>query len=689
MPKSFSYHPKREVSGIWLAPEDLVSPMSIASGGFATLWRAGSRGQYAIKCFNNGGMAAATEEFEVLCSLSGRKVVPQVYGLGTFVDGVEQGHAAIVEEYVEGYTLAVALKRGLLARTALKHTLDASTTIAIAFELARALEQLEKAGISHRDLSANNVMLRRDCVQNHFDQGVRLLLIDFGQSTPTARPSVTPSFRARLATVPYGAPEMYGGKYWQLRNSTKCDIWSFGAICVTMLAGEYWPDEISDLVTGLSSPDDLVRIAQAKREPLNLLDLMRRSGKRVGDLERRIANLVWACTQYDPNARPNASSIVRVLQEIMLGGADPTPPLPPPPSPVPPPPPPPLREFQVEGTTLIRYAGSRREVRIPDGITGIGAHAFRGAVFVERVLLPDSVKVVGDYAFEGCASLRGIAISSVERLGIGAFGCCSSLPSIVIREPVDAVPQYLFRECTSLETVYLPNSVQSIGREAFAGCTSLMQMEIPRSVAYVGDRAFYGCASLDRIVVPDSVVEVGASAFNTGGHVRVVGWPRKGNSYGRNRLRVVLLACVLAFLLVGVAMLMLGSVFSQPRDSSSSSSSTSSVDVEPKVVAVVADDDVCSIKAYKELESGDGQRVRFKLTVKNQSDEVINVHASDPKKGEMRGFRMWEVKPGEERIGYLDFPNKGSGHVYKARLEVREEERLEETYEFNSNDLKE
>ena len=599
-----------------LAPDQLTSPMSMASGGFATLWRAGAKGEYAIKCFNNGGMAAAEEEFETLLLLSGQSAVPQVYGLGTFFDGMEKGYAAIVEEYVDGFTLANALKRGLLTGSARVPVLDMGRTILIASELALALRQLERAGVSHRDLSANNVMLRRECVTQRLEHGVDLALIDFGQSTPVSRPSVTPSFKARLATVPYGAPEMYGGDHWNMRNSNKCDIWSFGAICVTMLVGEYWPEEISDLTTGLSSAEDLQRIARAKRKPLDLIALLKQVGKPVGDAERRLANVVRMCTNYDPDLRPTASELVLKLQSLSPGQTPRTPP----------------RtqhdrvtmttnagvrkqagpqtqdrtssrgatvarpgsrsaqlvsratmpadvrtvarksEFFIEGTTLIRYAGSRTEVAIPDGVTSIGAHAFGGAFFVERVLLPKSVYAIGDYAFEGCSSLRGIAISSVERLGVGAFLDCTSLSSIVVREPVSIIPWYLFKGCTALEWVQLPTTIKSIGQEAFAGCTSLAQIDIPDSVQIIGDRAFFGCTSLRHAVIPASVTNIGVDAFQKAPRGASRGSVAVQDDGKRVRRRRILVASIVVVVVLAIAIVIFARLMTTGRQSSESAS---------------------------------------------------------------------------------------------------------------------
>ena len=47
-------------------------------------------------------------------------------------------------------------------------------------------------------------------------------------------------------------------------------------------------------------------------------------------------------------------------------------------------------------------------VVIEDGVTSIGATAFRGASSIESVTIPASVESIGNYAFQGCVSLESV-----------------------------------------------------------------------------------------------------------------------------------------------------------------------------------------------------------------------------------------------------------------------------------------
>ena len=563
MPQPFSYHPSREVPGVRLDPADLTNPTSMAAGGFATIWRAGQQGQYAIKCFNAGGVAAAEEEFQTMHLLSGRRVAPQVFGLGTFIDGAEHGYAAIVEEYVDGYTLAHALKHGLLTGSVLRPVLDCATTVVIGTELARALVQLDQAGVSHRDLSANNVMLAKESVERGVLGGVRLTLIDFGQSTPVVRPSVTPSFRARLATIPYGAPEMYGGEHWEQRNSAKCDIWSFGALLVTMLVGEHWPSQIADLAMGISSPEDLERVCQAKREPLDLNDLIRRTGAEPSEAQRYVAKLVRRCTQYDPGMRPSAAEALAALERL---GVAVTPRRP--------------TERNSQAGRAVEATGASGQARpgSADNVRGgspaqvpaarSGRHlAGRQAREGQRGAAPRQAQASGAAGQSPAVrSAQGaeehpLAVQGARGYGqatkvvtpAGPVAQAAAKPDVARegrtrlvqgpqrqtpppqqqspqqRSPQQRLPQQrpAQGQAVGAQHVRVPSAQGQLpGQQPVAQMSFRMQgatlvryvggereVAIPQGVVVIGPRAFMGCADVERVLVPESVRSIGEYAF--------------------------------------------------------------------------------------------------------------------------------------------------------------------------------
>ena len=126
-----------------------------------------------------------------------------------------------------------------------------------------------------------------------------------------------------------------------------------------------------------------------------------------------------------------------------------------------------------------KYRESIIQVKIGDGITGIGNYAFSGCTSLKEVSLPDGLTKIGDNAFNKCKSLTSITVpKSVTSIGYYAFADCTSLKSAVI----EANSKKLF------ET--------TIGDCAFSGCTSLTDVTIPGNVTSIGDYAFSNCNSL-------------------------------------------------------------------------------------------------------------------------------------------------------------------------------------------------
>jgi serine/threonine protein kinase/Tol biopolymer transport system component len=148
----------------------------------------------------------------------------------------------LVLEYLEGETLADRLKRS--------PALSIADALALAIQIAEALDRAHRAGIVHRDLKPGNVMLVRRAGSTTPDAK----LLDFGLAarTETARaPAFDPSLEATLppsqeatrlaapvasgfsGTVQYMAPEQLGGE----PGDHRADIFAFGCVLYEMLAG--------------------------------------------------------------------------------------------------------------------------------------------------------------------------------------------------------------------------------------------------------------------------------------------------------------------------------------------------------------------------------------------------------------------------------------------------------------------
>ena len=187
-------------------------------------------------------------------------------------------------------------------------------------------------------------------------------------------------------------------------------------------------------------------------------------------------------------------------------------------------------------------------VRLPDGITSVGAYAFYLCVELETVDLPETVTTIGDSAFGACIKLSMTVPAGVTTLGIGALsGCISLSPAVYVRKNLTSIgagalsgwsqatsitvengnPVYfsagnclierasgkLLAGC-NYSTIPTDGSVTSIGEYAFSGIVGrLTSVTIPNGVRTLGDFSFYYCTTLASVTVPASVTSIGANAF--------------------------------------------------------------------------------------------------------------------------------------------------------------------------------
>ena len=140
------------------------------------------------------------------------------------------------------------------------------------------------------------------------------------------------------------------------------------------------------------------------------------------------------------------------------------------------------------------------DLRIPDGITSIGRHAFFGCDTLTSVTIPKSVTEINVGAFSCCASLPSVTIPhGVKTIGDEAFIYCDALTSINIPASVVYVGDGAFCNCEALRSVTIENGIMSIGDEAFCECTALTNVVIGAGVLSIGERAFYKCSALTSI----------------------------------------------------------------------------------------------------------------------------------------------------------------------------------------------
>src|SRR5712691_7897349 len=229
--------------GVRLGPYEIVA--AIGAGGMGEVYRARDTRlgrDVALKvipetfALDADRLARFTREAQVLASLN-HPHIAAIYG---FEDSA-QTHALVLE-LVEGDTLADRIARG---------PMPIDEALAVARQIADALEAAHERGIIHRDLKPANVVLQgaRGPAPARLSDDIVVKVLDFGLAKAgwageaggggddlTHSPTVTVGGTRDgviLGTAPYMSPEQARGKIVDKRS----DIWAFGCVLYEMLTG--------------------------------------------------------------------------------------------------------------------------------------------------------------------------------------------------------------------------------------------------------------------------------------------------------------------------------------------------------------------------------------------------------------------------------------------------------------------
>ena len=232
-------------------------------------------------------------------------------------------------------------------------------------------------------------------------------------------------------------------------------------------------------------------------------------------------------------------------------------------------------EFQMDGTTLVKYNGTAEDVSISNYVEKIEAEAFANNDYIKHVTIGDNVKVIGSGAFSGCKNLESVSIpDSVTAVENAAFARCPSLSQVTVGtgltelgngafagdyslanvrfdssnpqftcdegaiynkngwdtlyqllagrkadsyampSTVAKIKPYAFWGNYNIESVRISSNVKEISAYAFSNCKNLKDVEIPYSVKNIDMKAFEDCVRMREIEIPLSVSTIHSTAFD-------------------------------------------------------------------------------------------------------------------------------------------------------------------------------
>jgi Tol biopolymer transport system component len=289
--------------GTRLGPYEILS--AIGSGGMGEVYRARDAKlgrDVAIKVLpesladDRERLARFSREAQVLAALNH----PNIAHIHGFEDST--GVPALVMEMVEGSTLADRISKG---------PMPIDEALAIAKQIAEALEAAHEQGIIHRDLKPANIKVRDDGTVKVLDFGLAKALETTTASSPnvTQSPTITsPAMMTGigmiLGTAAYMSPEQAKGRPADKRS----DVWAFGCVLYEMLTNRraFEGDDVSDvLATVLKTDPDWS--AFGPEVPTHIRTIVR--GCLTKDRKARIGDISTVrFVMHDALAVPDAAS---------------------------------------------------------------------------------------------------------------------------------------------------------------------------------------------------------------------------------------------------------------------------------------------------------------------------------------------------------------------------------------------
>ncbi len=389
---------------------------------------------------------------------------------------IENDTAYIVMDYVDGITFKEFVKKG--------GPMKYSVCLSLMKPLMEGLEKAHAAGIIHRDLSPDNIMLLKD-------GGVRLLDLGAAKDLNVVNSSGESELVAKKGFSP---PEQYLA-HGEIGPWT--DVYAMCSTIYYLITGKVLPDAIERMM------DDKMTFDVPMTEPLpksvkNALakGLAVKAKDRTKSM-RELMDSLYASTnienaKYDksfenkikeifgPSAYIEGSSDSKVKRWLSKG----------------------KRKAFVAAAAVILAAALA--VSAFFSVTSYNKHHKCG----ENI----SWKVKdGTLFISGSGEMDNYEMEDEEN--IKKYPWPDDITDIVISDGITSVGTYAFYDCDDLKSVQFGNDVSVIGYNAFDGCSKLINVKFPDSVSGIGDWAFWDCDSLIKVDIGKNVTIIGKYVF--------------------------------------------------------------------------------------------------------------------------------------------------------------------------------